>query len=300
VVRSKLPVSQENALLGKSPIPRDALEAGWAFLDHLPFPIIEIMEDYSVGRANRASTDFYGAPKGKCYELSHARDVPCDQAGEACPKSAATEKCSHVAVRHAHATTDGVQMFLVSAYPLEHGGILEFHLPIEETLARDGLTGLYTRDFFDQLLGRQRALLARMNLEYSIVMMDIDNFKRINDEYGHPVGDLVLREFGALLRSERRDGDSIGRYGGEEFCVFMPGADSNGAKAYVARLQAAIRALRVDSDTDTIDPTASFGVWSGAATIVAADAIKAADEALYEAKRAGRDCIRIAAEPRQA
>lgn len=291
---SKLPIVQAGGHTGDTRIPAEALSTGWAILDHLPFPVLEIMEDYTVARANKASEKFYGGKAGKCYELSHARDVPCFEAGEACPKAQATETGCEVTVRHAHATHDGVQLFIVSAYPLDHGGILEFHLPIEETLGRDGLTGLYTRDFFDQLIARQRALLARMDLSYSIVLLDIDHFKRINDQYGHAVGDMVLSEFGKILKAENREGDSTGRYGGEEFCVFMPGTDLAGAKAYAQRLQGAISKLAVDSGVDTLSPTSSFGVWSGPAKTAAGDAIKAADDALYRAKRAGRNCICIA------
>lgn len=291
---TKLPIVDSENFTADTRIPTGALTAGWAILDHLPFPVLEILEDYTVARANRASKEFYGGTAGKCFELSHARDVPCFEAGEACPKAEASAKGCHVTVRHAHATKDGVQLFIVSAYPLDHGGILEFHLPIEETLGRDGLTGLYSRDFFDQLVARQRALLTRMDLTYSIVLLDIDHFKRINDKYGHAVGDKVLSAFGNILKTENRDGDSTGRYGGEEFCVFMPDTDLAGAKIYAERLQEAIGELAVSSGTDVLSPTSSFGVWSGSASVSAGEAIKAADDALYRAKRAGRNCICIA------
>ena len=276
-------------------IPAKAIEEGWSVLDHLPFPVLEIRDDYSVARANPASEVVYGTTKGACFELTHSRDVPCNQVGEPCPKERATKAGSDVTVRHAHSSTDGsVHLYLVSAYPLETGGILEFHIPVEDTLGRDGLTGLYTRDFFDQLVARQRALLERMELPYSMVLLDIDHFKMINDTYGHGVGDKVLREFGTLLLGERRDGDSVGRYGGEEFCIFMPGCDASGAKAYASRLLAAIRAFGVEAAGETLKPRASIGVWSGPASAMAKVAIKAADDALYRAKRAGRDRIAFA------
>lgn len=276
-------------------IPGGAVEAGWSILDHLPFPVLEIRDDYTVVRLNKAAEAIYGSTKGKCHRISHANDVPCNEAGEACPMEAATRTGRDVTVRHAHSTQDGVHLYLVSAYPLEAGGILEFHIPVEESLGRDGLTGLYTRDFFDQLVARQRALLERMELPYSMILLDIDHFKKINDQYGHAVGDKVLRAFGKLLLGERRDGDSVGRYGGEEFCVFMPGCDRAGAKAYSNRLLGSIRDFAVELGSgEVLCPTSSLGVWSGIASTKAEASIKAADDALYRAKRAGRNCIAYA------
>ncbi|MCP4447490.1 MAG: GGDEF domain-containing protein [Myxococcales bacterium] len=296
MARKKLPVAEADASTRDARIPSAALPEGWSILEHLPFPVLEIRDDYSVGRANRACEAHYGRMEGMCYQLSHARDFPCNEAGEACPKAEATSTGRDVTVRHAHVTKDGVHVFLVSAYPLEQGGILEFHLPIEETLGRDGLTGLYSRDFFDQLVARQLALLARMDLPYSVVLLDIDDFKRVNDYHGHAIGDVVLREFGKVLASECREGDSAGRYGGEEFCVFMPGSDLAGANVYAERLQKALSDVAVDSGNGILSPTASFGIWSGSATVPALRAMEAADSALYEAKRAGRDRISLAPE----
>ena len=295
MVRDKLPVASDGPTEGMARISPQSLSDGWALLEALPFPVLQIREDCTVARANRASEVIYGSREGKCFELSHARSRPCDEAGESCPKARALAEGTEVVARHVHATPQGVRVFLVSAYPLSEGGILEFHMPIEESLGRDRLTGLYNRDFFDQLVARQLALLERMNLRYAVIMLDIDFFKKVNDTHGHALGDVVLREIGDVLIRNCREGDSVGRYGGEEFCIFMPGADVSGAKSHVERLQQELQKLSVSTEGEPVRPTASFGIWSGEARVDMAKALQEADKALYRAKESGRNRCCVAA-----
>lgn len=149
----------------------------------------------------------------------------------------------------------------------------------------DGLTGLANRRSFEDALDREVARALRTGEQLTLVLLDIDYFKDLNDRHGHQVGDRVLRATGAALREASREFDTAARYGGEEFVVVMPGCSSGQAMAAAERLRAAV--ATVDED---VRITASAGVAT--LPLNASDAaglVRAADEALYESKRRGRD-----------
>lgn len=295
----KLPVVSEQASAETTDIPvtPDILTGGWPLLDGLPFPVLEIRPDYQIARVNPAAARVYGATTGTCYALSHGLDQPCDQSGETCPKLEADRTGAAATVRHAHQTSSGVESHLVIAHPLTDGGVLEMHIPLEDTLARDSLTGLYQRDFFDQLIVRQIALLNRMKLGYAIVLIDVDHFKKVNDTYGHALGDQVLEAVGQTLRKQKREGDSIARWGGEEICVFLPDSDLGGANTQAKRIQQAIRTLLVPTSDGAIAVTVSIGVAMALPRESIASVIERADHALYRAKNSGRDQIQLSSGP---
>ncbi|MET3604693.1 diguanylate cyclase (GGDEF)-like protein [Sphaerotilus sulfidivorans] len=150
----------------------------------------------------------------------------------------------------------------------------------------DSLTGAVNRrGFMDRLAQaqQQQALL-------SLVMIDIDHFKRINDRHGHAAGDGVLREVAARLRRQMRGADLLGRLGGEEFALLLPATDLAGA---LAQAELARQALRREPMAIAGTVTASFGVaqWDGSES--AADWLHRADLALYQAKRCGRDQVSL-------
>ena len=150
----------------------------------------------------------------------------------------------------------------------------------------DSLTGAVNRrGFMDRLAQaqQQQALL-------SLVMIDIDHFKRINDRHGHAAGDGVLREVAARLRRQMRGADLLGRLGGEEFALLLPATDLAGAQA---QAELARQALRREPMAIAGTVTASFGVaqWDGSES--AADWLHRADLALYQAKRCGRDQVSL-------
>ncbi len=154
----------------------------------------------------------------------------------------------------------------------------------EREAGMDDLTGLANRRHFDRALRREVAIAARRGDRLSLVMLDVDHFKAINDRLGHPAGDRVLRHLAEVLRSVCRDMDLVARYGGEEFVLLLPLCSSVDALCVVRRVENALA-----SDTALGGITVSAGVatlWEhaddGAALVAAADA------ALYEAKRAGR------------
>ena len=160
----------------------------------------------------------------------------------------------------------------------------------------DSLTGIFNRR---HLLARVREELARMSRGArsasvphitGFLMVDIDHFKRINDEHGHAAGDVVLREVSSKLKRDLRVYDVIGRYGGEEFLVMLPQMDLEAAKKVAERMCASIRATPFRVGEKSVRATVSIGVaTSGGSVEDIFDAIRRADMGLYKAKNAGRD-----------
>jgi diguanylate cyclase (GGDEF)-like protein len=167
----------------------------------------------------------------------------------------------------------------------------------------DPLTGCFNRRGFDVALTRELARSARANSELSMLAIDLDHFKRINDTYGHSAGDVILREFGALLGHAARAGDMVARTGGEEFSLLLPDTGPDGARRAAARLCEAIRAKEFTADGKPLQVTISVGVvsMSGPPGQHAAAELKGrADEALYIAKRNGRNQLYVWAEELEA
>lgn len=152
----------------------------------------------------------------------------------------------------------------------------------------DALTGVANRRAFDEGLVRQLALTT-CGGTFALVIVDIDHFKAVNDRYGHPTGDAVLRWLGGLLRAATRQGDIVARYGGEEFAAILPGTDAEGAIRWAERLRRAVRdELPPGVDTSV---TISAGVAQGITDDDDSAVVARADRALYAAKRGGRDRV---------
>lgn len=164
-----------------------------------------------------------------------------------------------------------------------------------ETLAStDGLTGLYNRRAISESLIRDLARADRDNKPLSVIILDVDRFKSVNDTHGHQVGDAVLTMVGAVLRQTLRVSDVGGRYGGEEFLCILPATDHPGALVVAERLRVALPMNPVPSATGLVQITASFGVATvhGKGCRSDSDAlVRRADEALYQAKHQGRDRV---------
>jgi diguanylate cyclase (GGDEF)-like protein len=163
---------------------------------------------------------------------------------------------------------------------------------------RDALTGLYNRHYFDREAQRQISAWRRYGQPLSLLMLDIDHFKRINDKYGHPAGDAVLKALAEILTAHTRDLDTACRYGGEEFVVLLPFTDVDGALAKAEQIRGAIAALTVPWQRHKL----TFRVSMGVVELRHADwelgqLIAAADKAMYQAKSEGRDRICVAAQP---
>ena len=162
---------------------------------------------------------------------------------------------------------------------------------LERLAGSDTLTGLSNRLRLDQVLGEQAARQARSGTPVSVILLDLDHFKSVNDQHGHPVGDRVLVATGALLTASSRQTDEVGRWGGEEFLLVCGDTDLPGARALAQKLRQRIAA----HDFGAVGRrTASFGVAQLAAGEDVASLVARADVALYRAKAAGRDRVETA------
>jgi diguanylate cyclase (GGDEF)-like protein len=156
----------------------------------------------------------------------------------------------------------------------------------------DSLTGLANRRSFDEELALEWRRAHRIGNSLALVLVDLDNFKQVNDTYGHPAGDAVLRTVGDVLGSGVRQIDLAARYGGEEFVVLVPESDLNGATQLAKRLRLAISKARTElSDGRLLKVTASFGVAAKGDLESAEKLVAEADHALYDAKRAGKNRV---------
>ncbi len=170
--------------------------------------------------------------------------------------------------------------------------------------AIDGLTGLANRRRFDEQLEREWRRALREAGSLSLVMIDVDHFKRYNDTYGHPLGDTCLRRIaGALGEGARRPGDLAARYGGEEFVLLLPGTPLDGARHVAKQLRRTINDLDIEHRSSAVAAhvTVSLGVASAAPHSAGgspAGLLRLADQALYDAKRSGRDRMAWAAADR--
>lgn len=155
----------------------------------------------------------------------------------------------------------------------------------------DQLTGLYNRHFMVEQIERQRELFARHDNMCCIVLFDIDHFKQINDRYGHAVGDDVLVAFSRRVEVLLRQGDVLGRYGGEEFLLLLPMIDLSAALHLAERIRCALADSPVILKSEEITVTASFGVAQLERGEDADDWLIRVDQALYRAKEHGRNCV---------
>jgi diguanylate cyclase (GGDEF)-like protein len=165
---------------------------------------------------------------------------------------------------------------------------------MSEMAATDGLTSLANRRSFDEALARDISRASRTDGRLSVVLLDLDHFKRLNDTYGHLVGDNVLREVAAVLSDYGREYDTVARYGGEEFAIVLPGCSSTVALQVAERLRQAVE----EANTD-VPVTASCGVATFPTDgFDARSLLQAADEGLYASKRHGRNKVTSATDAR--
>jgi len=163
---------------------------------------------------------------------------------------------------------------------------------LREQATRDPLTCLWNRYSILDILNRELQRSQRERISLSVVMADLDHFKQINDTWGHLAGDAVLREAARRMQLSLRNYDAVGRYGGEEFLVVLPGVELPEAESLAERLRTAVGADPVPVGAASVAATISLGVITAPAGCVMAETlIHAADEALYRAKALGRNRV---------
>jgi two-component system cell cycle response regulator len=186
---------------------------------------------------------------------------------------------------------------LVDVIARELGGPIRISVLVEESQLMatiDSLTGLMNRRAFIPALEGELVRIDRYGGRLSVLLVDIDHFKLINDNRGHASGDAVLSAVGRMLRSHMREVDVTGRWGGEEFVVTLPETDAEGARLAAERLRAGFEALVVrDGRGDRINVTASIGVSTYQRGDTAGALVDRADRAMYQAKSNGRNRVSI-------
>ncbi|NND67567.1 MAG: GGDEF domain-containing protein, partial [Halioglobus sp.] len=168
---------------------------------------------------------------------------------------------------------------------------------LKELAEKDGLTQVYNNRYFQGVLDTEMSRCRRQGHNMSLVMMDIDHFKRFNDDYGHLAGDYVLTEFARVLGENLREYDLLARYGGEEFVVILPETSPEDALIVAEKLRKAVENGQFREGKDVYNVTASFGIAvftpENEAETDKTSLIRHADEALYAAKKAGRNQVML-------
>ena len=164
---------------------------------------------------------------------------------------------------------------------------------LREQATRDSLTHTWNRNSIIEILTRELSRGTRENAPLGVVVVDLDRFKNVNDQHGHLAGDAVLREAARRLQSGMRQYDSLGRYGGEEFLILLPGCDAANCMNQAERLRRQLAQTEIRYNQISLSVTASFGVTSAPCGQIqsAESIISKADEALYVAKRLGRNRV---------
>jgi diguanylate cyclase (GGDEF)-like protein len=162
----------------------------------------------------------------------------------------------------------------------------------------DGLTGLFMRRYFDARIEEEVERSKRYGTAFSVVMMDVDDFKSLNDAHGHLIGDRVLRGIATVVKAQMRGVDTAARYGGEEIAVILPRTEMVNAYNVGERIRAAIAELRITTDTEpaqALRVTASFGIASypESKAVDGEDLVRHADRALYRAKKTGKNRVEL-------
>lgn len=169
---------------------------------------------------------------------------------------------------------------------------------LSEISARDSLTGLYNRCYVMEKIDSEMNRSLRHGSPVSLIMLDIDHFKQVNDSFGHSVGDRVLRSVGQVLRDSCRVYDVAGRYGGEEFCIVLPETKVSNTSVVAERIRERLAASRFDVGADSVMVTASIGIAGidsveTEGSLSPSTLIDRADLALYSAKHHGRNRVEM-------
>jgi diguanylate cyclase (GGDEF)-like protein len=185
-----------------------------------------------------------------------------------------------------------ILMILVTAYGLGRLAQNEQRLLLAAMV--DPLTGVLNRRRFTELSKIEEGRSRRHGLPFAVLMIDIDHFKRINDGFGHPVGDQAIRALAETCARSLRPHDLLARFGGEEFVLTLPQTDLEGAAVVAERVRQAVEQLALPSEAGTVRFTISIGIATYRSGRLLEEIIESADQALYRAKEAGRNRVELA------
>jgi len=241
--------------------------------------------------------------------LQHCDAAGCELCHGACPLQETIDtgepRCRRVFLRHKDGRRIAVDVHVMPVRDAEGriiGGVEVFrdassvvaledaYKQVRELAHKDPLTGVANRRSLDGLLQDQVATFTRTGIHFSLILCDIDHFKRVNDQWGHPAGDAVLRFFADCLQQRARRNDLVARFGGEEFIVLMPGSRLEGAEKLAERFRCAI-AHQTHGCLGGQHISASFGVTEATCNDTLESLLGRVDRALYEAKRLGRNRV---------
>lgn len=270
--------------------------------------ILEAMEDciyivspsYEIQYVNPAFSKVFPNHKGrKCYELLKDSTTICSDCN-------IHKVCSGKTMRREWYLPKNKKTYDVIETPLKNEDESISMLTIfrditdrklmEEKMrfmaTTDELTGFYNRRYFIESANKELKRTERYDRHFSLLMLDIDHFKKINDSYGHAAGDLALRHLASIINKNLREVDITGRLGGEEFCILLPDTKLDNAVLLAERLKKNIESAPLKSYDKAITLTVSIGVTAYSSDTNNIDELlKRADEGLYEAKALGRNCV---------
>ncbi|MFQ3235075.1 MAG: diguanylate cyclase [Paraglaciecola sp.] len=188
-----------------------------------------------------------------------------------------------------------IMVYDVTVQALNSKAVAQLNSQLQEISRVDGLTGLFNRRYWDEQFCREFKRNLRSKAQSSVIMLDIDNFKKINDTYGHPAGDKVICALAKIIRKATRETDFCGRYGGDEFSILLPDTAAENLHYLADRIRRLVEKMPVKYEQHSIVYTVSLG--GAQFDEIFSDHVhwlQCADEALYQAKKAGRNQVVIA------
>jgi len=174
---------------------------------------------------------------------------------------------------------------------IANNGLTKEKLVLQQLSSRDSLTGLFNRSKLEEAFEYEQKQSNRYETDLSIIMIDIDDFKSVNDTYGHNIGDVFLKEIAEILKTSFRDVDTVGRWGGEEFLILLPKTNLEDSKKIAEKVRKEIELYKF---TEIGNKTASFGVATHSNNESLSSLLNRADKALYAAKENGRNRVEVA------
>jgi len=264
------------------------------YINKLPFPTLVINSSYEVVLMNEEAERTFGEEGTRCYELTHNINRPCWEVfGESyCPLKN-LEHSSRAYSFHEH---DARSYHLLVGSKLDEDIYMEMYIDkyIGEIIKDlrlladfDSLTGVFNRRKIEELLAVEIERAKRYGKPLSVLFVDIDNFKDINDSFGHMKGDQVLREVAMLIKKELRSTDHVGRFGGEEFLIILPETKPEEAVKVAERIRRVIERCSFDG----VNVTVSVGVTGYSEGESLEDVIDRVDKAMYRAKMEGKNRV---------